>query len=210
MLPIRAYHRTDVYIFILESKNWTPTLRMTYIKTCFINILIQISPTYTVLTGGTEVAWLLQNAALHAWSTRHLWFWSTRANLFPALCGCYHLQRFALALCWWFLSSEQMCQSGWCHVCHLPCATSSHLHSCSPGVTAVVKPGWHTACCHCSGDIASAAVAEGTAAGRDSLQLSPLQHFSPMLRCYTRVSWTQWKQIPWLIHSWKNSSLSSI
>lgn len=62
MLWIRAYHRTDVYIFILESKNWTPTLRMTYIKTCFINILIQISSTYTVLTGGTEVAWLTERS----------------------------------------------------------------------------------------------------------------------------------------------------
>lgn len=202
MLPIRAYHRTDVCIFILESKNWTPTLRMTYIKTCFINILLQISSPYTVLTGGTKVAWL--NTALHAWSTRHPWFWSTRAN-FPAVRGCYHLQRFALALCWWFLSLEQMMPRVSPTLCHLlPFAfIQPRSHSCSEATVAqsLLPLLWgHRSCCSGRGD----SCRQGLPAIKPTAALLP--HAEMLHKCLelNGNKYTDW------FTAGKNSSLSSI
>lgn len=202
-----------IFLF-LRAKIESSTLRTTYVKVCFINNL-RFSKELSVISPVTRY-----------WQKVRKWpdFYRAPGNSkgwSKFLCSCLWLPAPRAVCSGPLLAASSLVADGTegkehlsPTVCHLLPLTFTPLGS----PPATLKPLTGHAvprCCCCSGDDTAGAAAEGTAAGSGSLlwslttALQPWALGSPTLKHYQSVSWTQWKQISWLIHSWKYSSLSS-
>lgn len=173
----------SIFLF-WRAKLGSLTLRMTYIKTCFINMRTQI---FKRISQVLYLSWQkvqklpdLQNTALHVLKNQAPLVSKGSSKFLPssfcllpppALCSgpsasgfkpCHRSDR----------------REGACATHCLP-ATSSCSHSCASGISYELKPTQWTRCCHCSGSTTLDAVAEGTAVASELLQLSLPGHFSP-------------------------------